>query len=48
MKTTANVENLRQYKNRYSLIVEETLTFLSGSNLVKEVKNSSSTFKRIT
>ena len=47
MTTTRNAENLRQYKSRFYSIVEQTLTFASGTNLVSEVKNFSPDFKRI-
>ena len=45
--TTTNTENLRQYKSRFSLFVEQRLAFASSANLVNEVKNLSSNFKRI-
>ena len=47
MTTTTNAENLRQYKNRFSLIVEQMLDFISSTSLVREVKNLSTNFKRI-
>ena len=39
MTTTANVENLRQYKSRFSLIVNQIMAFASNTNFVREVKN---------
>ena len=47
MTTATNVENLRHYKSRFSLIVEEILAFTSSTNLVREVKNLPPNFKRI-
>ena len=47
MKTTANVENLRQHKSRFSLIVEQILAFVSSTYLVREVKNLPLNIKRI-
>ena len=47
MTMTTNAENLGQYKSRFSLIVEQILAFTSSTNLVSEVKNLSSNFKRI-
>ena len=44
MTTSTNTENLRQYKSRFSLIVEEIQRFPSSTNLVREV---SPNFKRI-
>ena len=35
MTTTTNAENLRQYKSRFSLIVEQILTFPSSTYLVR-------------
>ena len=46
MTTPTNAENL-QYKSRFSLIVEYILPFNSSTNLVRELKNFSSNFKRI-
>ena len=39
---------LTKYKSRFSLIVEQILGFASSTNLVREVKNLSPNFKRIT
>ena len=47
MTTTTNPENLRQYKNKFSLIVEQILAFAWRTNLVSEVNNLSPNFKRI-
>ena len=47
MTTTTNAENLRQYKSRFSLIGEQILAFTWSTNLVREVKNLSTNFKRI-
>ena len=38
MTTTANVENLRQNKNRFSLNVVQMLDFTSSANMVGAVK----------
>ena len=46
MTTTTNGENLKQYKSRLSLIVEQILAFPS-TNLVRKVKNLSPNFKQI-
>ena len=46
MTATANAENLQQYKNRFSLIVEQMLDLTSSTSLVIEVKNLSPDFKR--
>ena len=35
--TTSNTINLRQYKSRLSLTIEQTLAFASSTNLVREV-----------
>ena len=48
MITTTNAENLRQYKSRLSLIVEQILVFPSSTYLVGKVKNLSPNFERIT
>ena len=40
MIATTNAENLRQYKSRFSLIVEKILAFASGPNMVREEKRS--------
>ena len=47
MTTTTNAENLRQYKSRFSLIVEQIVTFASSNNLIREVKSLSPNFKQI-
>ena len=47
MATATNVEKLRQYKSRFSLIVEQVLDFTSSINLVRENKNLPPNFKRI-
>ena len=47
MKATRNAKNLRQYKSKFSLVVEEILTFALSTNLVREAKNFSPDFKRI-
>ena len=47
MTATENAENLRQYKIRFSLIVEQMLAFASSSIVVREVKILSSNFKQI-
>ena len=47
MTTSANAENLRQYKSRFSLIVEQILAFASSTRLVREVKNLFPNLKRI-
>ena len=38
MTATTNNKSLRQYKIRFYLIVEQTLTFPSSFNMVREVK----------
>ena len=45
MIVKTNTENLRQYKIRFSLIVEHLLAFTSSSNMVREAKNLSPNFK---
>ena len=47
MTATTNAENLRQYKIRFSLIIEQILFFASHHNMVGEVKNLSPNFKQI-
>ena len=47
MAATRNAENLREYKIRFSLIVEEILAFASGPNMVRELKRMSPNFKEI-
>ena len=44
---TINAENLRQYKLRFCLTVEQILAFASHTNTVREVKNLSPNFKQI-
>ena len=45
MTVTTNAENLKQYKNRFSLIVEQELIFASSPDMVREMKNLSLNFK---
>ena len=40
MTVTTNAENLKQYKNRFSLIVEQELIFASSPDMVIEMKIS--------
>ena len=47
MITTTIVENLRQNKIRFSLIVEQILAFASSPNMFREVNNLSPDFKQI-
>ena len=47
MATTTNAENLRQYKDRFPLIVEQILAFPLSTNLVRKAKNLPPSFKRI-
>ena len=47
MTTAINAKNLRQYKNRFSLILGQVLVFDSSPNMVREVKNMSPNFKQI-
>ena len=47
MTTTTNAENLRQYKSRFSLIVEQILAFPSTTYLVRKVKSLPLNFKQI-
>ena len=47
MTMTANTENVKQYKSRFSLIAEEILDFAFITKLVREVKNMPPNFKRI-
>ena len=42
-----NTEKLRQYKTRFSLIVEQILVSPSSTNLVRKVENLSPNFKWI-
>ena len=42
-----NAENLRQHKSRFYLITEQILAFASTNNLVREVKNVSTTSKGV-
>ena len=46
MKATANAKNLRQYKSRFSLILEQIQAFPSSTNLAIEVKNLLPDFKQ--
>ena len=45
MAATTNAEILRQYKIRFSLIIELVLPLDSNPNTTAEVKNLSSNFK---
>ena len=45
MTTATNAENLRQYKTRFYLTVEQLLTFTSSPNMVREVKKYVSKFQ---
>ena len=47
MTTPANVENLRQYRSRFSLVAKQILAFASSTNLGRELKDLSPNFKRI-
>ena len=47
MTTTANAENLRQYKSIFSSIVEHILSFTFGANLIKKDKNLLPNFKQL-
>ena len=47
MSATTNVENLQQYKIRFSLITEQALAFSLKRNMVSEVKNLSPNFKQV-
>ena len=47
MKRTANAEDLRQHKSRFSFIVEQILAFTSSTNMDREVHSMSPNFKRI-
>ena len=47
MRATTNTENLRQYKSRFSLIVEQILALTLRLNMLREVKNLSPNFKQI-
>lgn len=47
MTSITNAGNLRQYKNRFSVIVGQTLTFPSNSNLVRKFSYVSPNFKRV-
>ena len=44
---TTNAKNLRQYKSKFSLIIEQILTFSSSTDLVTKVENLPPNFKRI-
>ena len=48
MTATTNVENLGQYKIRFSSIAEQILAFASSPNMVREVKKLPPNFKNIT
>ena len=47
MTTIKNIENLRQYKNIFYLIVEKVLPSTSSTNLQREFRNVHPIFKRI-
>ena len=47
MTTTTSAEYLRQNESRFSLIVEQILTFALTTNVVGEVEDLSPNFKRI-
>ena len=47
MTTITNNENLRQYKNIFSLIVEQILACASSTNFFREVKNKFQSFNQI-
>ena len=47
MRAMTNDENLRQYRSKFSLIVELILAFNSSSSRAWEVKNLSLIFKQI-
>ena len=46
MTATTNAENLRQYKIRFSLIVEKMLAFASSPNMIRQVKTLSLNFEK--
>ena len=47
MTATTNTENLRQYKSRFSLVVEQTLALVTSTDSVREDKNLSLNFERL-
>ena len=47
MAVTENTENLRQYKIKFRLIVEQIRAFASSPNMVREVKNLPPNFKQV-
>ena len=47
LKAIKNVENLRQYKSRFSLIVEQILAFNSSPIMDLEVRNLYLNLKQI-
>ena len=47
MTTTTNAENIRQYKSRFSLNVEEVPAFPWSNYLFRKVKSLPPNFKRI-
>ena len=47
MTAATNAENLRQYRFRFSLIVEHVLAFASHLNIVREIKDLPPNFKQI-
>ena len=46
MATGAKTKDLRQYKSRFSLIVDQVLAVASSINLVRKVKNLAPNFKQ--
>ena len=47
MTATTNVEYLRQYKIRFSLMVEQILALASSPTMVRQVKKLPQNFKQI-
>ena len=47
MTATTNAKNLRQYKIKFSVILEQILAFALSLNIVREVKNLSGNFKKV-
>ena len=47
MTATANTENFRQNKSRFSLVVEQILAVVTSTDSVREDKNLSLHFKRL-
>ena len=46
LTVVANARNLQKYEGRFSLIVEQTLTFTSSTNFAREIKNMSPNLKQ--